>query len=208
VAKLAIFDKKGKETGSVDLPDEIFAKTVNQDVIHQAVTMYQASLRQGNASTKERNDVSGGGKKPFKQKGTGRARQGSTRSPLWHHGGVVFGPQPRDFSFSLPRKVKRAALRETLNAKYQGKDIVCIQDLKESFTKTKDFAQILKNLSLNCKVLAVLEGSDSTVERVTRNIARFNLTRLQDVTAYDVMRNKKILVSESAIKKLIDRVTK
>lgn len=208
MAKLAVVDKKGKETGSIDIPDEVFAKHVNKEVLHQAIIMYQASLRQGNASTKGRAEISGGGRKPFRQKGTGRARQGSSRSPLMHHGGVVFGPKPRDFGYDVPKKVRRVALRESLNAKYQDKNLICIEDVKESFSKTKEFAQILKDLNLNCKVLALLDGSDSTVERVTRNIERFNLARSQDVTAYDVLKNKKLLVTKSAITKLIDRVLK
>ena len=113
MSKLPVYNKDGKETDSVELPDEIFGAEINQDVIHQAITMYQASLRSGHASTKERGSVSGGGRKPWRQKGTGRARQGSIRSPLWHKGGVVFGPHPRDFSYTLPKKIKTAALRES-----------------------------------------------------------------------------------------------
>jgi len=121
LSKFPIFNIEGKETDAIDLPEE-FKADVNQDVIHQAVVMYHASLRQGTASTKERSYVSGGGKKPYRQKGTGRARAGSTRSPLFHGGGIIFGPHPRGFGYDVPRKVKKAALRESLNSKIKDKD--------------------------------------------------------------------------------------
>ncbi len=206
VLNLSVFNSEGQKTGSVDLPEEIFASRINQDVIHQAVVMYQASLRQGNASTKNRGDVSGGGKKPFRQKGTGQARAGSSRSPLWHGGGVVFGPHPRNFGYSVPRKVKKAALRESLNAKYHGEDLVCIDDLKGAFAKTKEFAKVLKNLSLKGKTLALLDGSDQSVERVTRNIPSLHLMRSQDVNAHDILKNKKILVTKTAFNNLLGRI--
>ena len=206
MSKLPVYNKDGKETDSVELPDEIFGAEINQDVIHQAITMYQASLRSGHASTKERGSVSGGGRKPWRQKGTGRARQGSIRSPLWHKGGVVFGPHPRDFSYTLPKKIKTAALRESLNAKYIGKDLMCVDDLKEKFLKTKEFAKILGKLKLEGKILALLDGFDPSVMLVSRNIRAFNLMRAMDVNAYDVLMNKKLLVTRAAVKNLLKRV--
>ena len=204
--KLKVFDKSGKEKGQISLPDEIFGEDVNTDVIHQAIVMYRANSRQGNASTKERSDVRGGGKKPFRQKGTGQARQGSTRSPLWPGGGKVFGPHPRDFSYAVPKNVRRAALRESLNAKYKEEDLICLEDVKGVFNKTKEFAQILKLLKLRGKILACLDGCDATVTRVSSNIGSFSLMRAQDVNAYDVLSNKKILVSKTALQQLIDRL--
>ncbi len=206
MAVLAVTDKNGKKTESIELPDAIFNPKINTKVIHQAVVMYQASLREGNASTKERADVSGGGRKPYRQKGTGRARAGSSRSPLWRGGGTTFGPHPRDFSYTLPKKIRTAALRESLNVKYQDNNILCVEDLNEALNKTKEFAGILKNLNLNGKILAILDGSDPAIQRVSQNIARLSLMRSQDVNAYDVMRCKKILVSRSAITNLITRV--
>jgi large subunit ribosomal protein L4 len=206
VSKFPILDLKGKEAETIELPDEIFGKTINTHVLHQAVTMYQASLRQGTASTKERGSVSGGGKKPWRQKGTGRSRQGSIRSPLWHGGGVIFGPHPRDFSYSIPKKIKKAALRESLNAKYQSKDLFCVIDIKNSFNKTKEFAQTIKTLNLKGKILAMLDGSDSSIARVSRNINTFNLKRVQDVNALDILQNKTILLSKSAFKELLERI--
>ncbi len=208
MSSLQVLNSEGKKSGVIDLPKEIFGENINQDVIHQAVVMYQASERQGNASTKTRKEVSGGGIKPWRQKGTGRARQGSIRSPLWKKGGIVYGPHPRDFSYSVPQKVRQGALRETLNAKYQGKNLVCIDDFKKSFSKTKEFATILKNLSLSGKVLALLDGCDPSVQRVSRNIPLFNLMRSQDVNAYHILRHKKILVSKTAFNNLLERIAK
>ncbi len=207
MGKLSIFNTDGKESDNIDLPENVFGGRVNTHVLHQAVVMYNANTRQGMASTKERGAVSGGGKKPWRQKGTGRARAGSSRSPLWAGGGVVFGPHPRDYSYQIPRKVKIAALRESLNSKLQEKDLVCLDDLKKPFNKTKEFAAILKLLKLKGKVLALLDGSDPSVERVSRNLPFFNLMRSQDVNASDILRNKKILVTKTAFKNLLKRIT-
>jgi large subunit ribosomal protein L4 len=204
--KFPVLDKNGKEKGSINLPDDVFNVRINTHILHQAVVMYQACLRQGNASTKNRGAVSGGGKKPFRQKGTGRARAGSSRSPLMHGGGVVFGPVPRDFSYSIPKKMKVAALRESLKVKYQDKNLVCVEDLKGDLKKTKEFAQILKHLQLKGKILAALDGSDANISRVSRNVRSFNLMRAQDLNAYDVMRAKKLVVSETALKALVERI--
>lgn len=208
MSSLTVFNREGKKAGSVDLPKELFEGDINTDVIYQAVVMYQASLRQGTVSTKTRKDISGGGIKPWRQKGTGRARHGSIRSPLWKKGGVVFGPHPRDFSYAVPRKIRQAALRESLKAKYKDENLICIDDLKNAFQKTNEFAGILKNLGINGKILALLDGSDATVERVTRNIASLDLMRSQDVNAYDILRHKKILVSKTGIHNLLERLTK
>lgn len=208
MSSLQVLNIEGKNSGTIDLPKEIFGEDIKQDVIHQAILMYQASERQGNASTKTRKEVSGGGIKPWRQKGTGRARHGSIRSPLWKKGGIVFGPHPRDFSYSVPQKVRQGALRETLNVKYQGKNLICVDDLKKTFAKTKEFAAILKNLSLSGKVLALLDGCDPSVPRVSRNIPRFRLMRSQDVNAYDILRHKKILVTKTAFNNLLERITK
>lgn len=207
MVKIAVLNKEGKEASSLDLPKEIFGERVNQDVIHQAVVMYQASLRQGNASTKERADRRGGGKKPFKQKGTGRARAGSSRSPLWKGGGITFGPHPRDFSYTLPKKIRRSALQESLKAKLADKTLLCVEDLKDDFSKTKEFALILDNLKINGKVVAVLDGSSDTVRRVSKNIQSFNLVRSQDVNALDLIKNKYVLVSKTALEAILKRLT-
>ncbi|MDP8212930.1 MAG: 50S ribosomal protein L4 [Candidatus Zapsychrus exili] len=206
--KFPVLDKNGKEKESIDLPDDIFNGKVNADVIHQAVVMYQASLRQGTASTKGRSCVSGGGRKPHRQKGTGRARVGSSRNPLWAGGGVVFGPHPRDFDYPLPKKIKKAALRESLCAKVIDKDLLCIVDLKEAFNKTKEFSKVLEKLDIKCKTLAVLDGSDLSIMKASRNIRGFNLMRACDVNAYDILKNKKLLLSKTAFNSLLDRIKK
>ncbi|MBP9854533.1 MAG: 50S ribosomal protein L4 [Candidatus Omnitrophica bacterium] len=207
MSKLAVYNREGKESASIDLPKDIFDAQVNQDVIHQAILMYQASLRQGNASTKTRGEISGGGKKPFKQKGTGRARAGSTRSPLWKKGGVVFGPHPRDFGYSLPKKIRRAALIESLKARLNEKRLVCIEDLKDNFSKTKEFSSMLSKLNVEGKVVASLDGSHDTVQRVSRNIAYFELVRSQDINALDILKNKFVVLTQTAFNDILNRIS-
>lgn len=205
-SELAVLDLKGAKKGSVSCPDG-WDKEINTDVIHQATVMYLANLRQGNASTKERGSVSGGGKKPFKQKGTGRARQGSTRSPLHYSGGAVFGPHPRDFGYKVPRKILQASLRETLKGKFQEGKIVCLADINQAISKTKDFAAVLKTLSLKGKILALLDGSDESVARASKNIARFEIMRAQDVTSYDIITHENLLLTQTAFKTLMERIS-
>ncbi len=203
---LQVLNKEGKEADKINLPEDIFGKGVNTKVLHQAVVMYQACLRQGTSSTKTRGEVSGGGKKPWRQKGTGRARAGSIRSPLWIGGGVVFGPHPRDFGYSISKKVKRVALAESLNAKYQSKDLIVLEEFKDKLTKTKEFAKILKTLNLGGKILALLDGCDESVKLAGRNIYKFRIKRAEDVNCYDVLRNKTLLATKSAFLKLLDRI--
>lgn len=205
---LPIFNKQGKEASKMEISDEIFGQKVNQDVLHQAVVMYQASMRQGTASTKDRSEVRGGGKKPYRQKGTGRARQGSTRAPQFIGGGVVFGPRPRDFGYTLPKKIRRLALLESLKAKYQSGDLMFIEELQDQFSKTRDFAAILKALNLNGKILALLEGCDQSIGLASRNIPRFDILRSEDVTAYDVLRNKHLLLTKTAFETVMGRINK
>ena len=204
--KLTVYNIKGQEAGSIDLPD-VFGKDVNEFVIHQAVVMYQANQRQGNADTKIRSEISGGNKKPFRQKGTGRARQGSSRSPLMRHGGVVFGPQPRDFSYTLPQKIRVGALRETLNAKFKANALVCVDQMTVVSGKTKDFLKILGELKASKgKVLALFDGCGDDVARASRNVARVNMVRVIDVNALDVLKNNKVLATKSAMEKLLKRL--
>ncbi|MBF0330665.1 MAG: 50S ribosomal protein L4 [Candidatus Omnitrophica bacterium] len=204
--KLTVFNIQGQECGSIDLP-EMFDKDVNDAVMHQAVVMYQANKRQGNADTKIRSEISGGNKKPFRQKGTGRARQGSSRSPLMRHGGIVFGPHPRDYSYTLPQKVRAVALRESLNAKFKANALVCIDQMAVASGKTKDFAAILKNLKVSTgKVVALFDGCGEDVTRASRNLARVNIVRVLDVNALDVLKCNKVLATKSAMEKLLKRL--
>lgn len=204
--ELNVVDSKGKKASSIELPKEKFGVHVNDAVIHQAVVMYNANSRQGTAATKDRSMVSGGGKKPWRQKGTGRARAGSTRSPLWKKGGIIFGPVPRDFSLSVPKKVRIAALRESLNAKFLSNEIVCVEKIDITSGKTKDFAKMLENLKLNGKVLALLDGSDAKIFQASRNIARLTLNRATDVNARDILSNKNLLVTKTALETLLKRI--
>ena len=204
--KLTVYNIAGKETGSIDLP-EMFSTDVNDAVIHQAVVMYQANKRQGNADTKIRSEISGGNKKPFRQKGTGRARQGSSRSPLMRHGGVVFGPQPRDYSYTLPQKVRTAALAEVLKAKFKTDSLVCVDNMIVDSGKTKDFVNILNIFKIaNGKVVALFDDCGEGVVRASRNLARVNILRSADVNALDIIKNNKVLATKSAMEKLLKRL--
>ena len=206
--KLPVLNKDGKEVESLELPEKLFGNRLNTYVMNQAVVMYRNALRQGTASTKERGSVSGGGKKPWRQKGTGRARQGSIRSPLWIGGGVVFGPHPRNFSYTISKKVKTGSLRESLHAKYISKDLCCIQEFKDKFSKTKEFAEVLKALKIEGTTLAILDGCDDSVQRVSRNIPHLDMIRSDDINAYDILRYKKLLLTKTAFKKILKRIQK
>jgi len=201
-----VLNSEGKKIEEIDLPEEVFSGRINDAILHQVILMYQANERQGNASTKERGAVRGGGKKPWRQKGTGRARAGSIRSPLWRGGGVVFGPHPRDFSYTLPKKVKMAALRESMNAKYVGKDLSCIDQFAVKSLKTKDFVKILKALKLEGKILAVQDIGENDISKASRNVPFFNLMRAQDINAYDILRYNKLVVTKAALKALLKRI--
>jgi len=203
---LPVLNKEGKTTDRIDLPEAIFSDRLNKSVIYQAITMYHANFRQGLASTKQRGAVRGGGKKPWRQKGTGRARAGSTRSPLWRGGGVVFGPHPREFNYTVPKKIKLAALRETLNAKFQAKTLICVDELKEKFTKTKEFAKILAVLKINGNVLALMDGCHESLYGVSRNIPHLALMRADDVNALDILSHKTLLLTKTAFNKLLKRL--
>lgn len=203
---LPVLNISGKEVEKIHLPEEIFGKTVNTGVLHQAVVAYQTSLRQATVSTKTRGEVSGGGVKPWRQKGTGRARVGSIRSPLWVGGGTTFGPHPRNFEQTLSPKIRKTALRESLKVKFQDKNLICLQDLKDSLSKTKEFAKILANLKLRGKTLGVLDGSDGNVVRVTRNIPFLDLMRARDVNAYAVLRHQNFLVTKTGLQVLLERI--
>lgn len=208
MSALAVVNVEGKKIEEIELPEAIFGGRINQDVLHQAVVMYRACLRQGTASTKERGAVSGGGVKPWRQKGTGRARVGSIRNPIWRGGGVVFGPHPREFRYSIPAKIRKAALREALNDKFLSHMICCLDHFAMPSAKTRDFARILKNLKLTGKILTLVHTSDNTaVRRACQNIPFLNLMRATDVTAYDILRHHVVLVSKPALKDLLKRLS-
>ncbi|MFQ5681138.1 MAG: 50S ribosomal protein L4 [Candidatus Omnitrophota bacterium] len=202
---LTVYNSRGNRVEDMALDKDIFDGRVNKAVVHQAVVCYQANKRAGSASTKTRGRVSGGGKKPWRQKGTGRARAGSSRSPLFRHGGVVFGPQPRDFSYRLSAKIRNSALRSSLNDKLSEKNVVLVDKIVFDAPKTKEATKMLSKLRVDSGVLIVAEMSPQAF-RPLRNICGLSLRRPQDLTAYDVLRHKKLLIEKEALDKIVSRL--
>lgn len=213
VISLPIYSSEGKEVDTVKLNSAVFDGVINSDAIHQAVSAYRANQRKGIASTKTRGEVSGGGKKPWKQKGTGRARVGSIRSPLWRHGGVVFGPHPRSFYYKLPQKIKLLALKSSLNAKIKENSIIVLEDLKLETPKTKEAVKLFSNLKAvqaNGKkknsLLLLLDKIDSNLKLGLGNIAFLNFGLAKETHTYDIMRHGKIIITKSGLNQLTDRL--
>lgn len=205
---LTVYNHTGKEIGSVDLNEKIFDGQVNEPLLHQVVVMYEANQRQGTASTKKRGEVSGGNSKPWRQKGTGRARHGSSRSPLWRKGGIVFGPKPRDYSYDLPKKVKRGALISSLNARLN-ENLVCIlENCSVESGKTKDFVSTIKALKIKAKTLLVCDQPQDKLLRASRNVPTVQLARWQDINALDVLRNGNVVFMSKALEHLTERLVK
>ncbi len=202
---IPVYDMKGKEVERLHLDKNLFNGEVNKDVLYQAVVMYNANQRHGNASTKTRGDVSGGGKKPFRQKGTGRARAGSTRSPLWRHGGTIFGPHPRDFHLDLPKKVKRLAFLSSINSKLNDEKVIGISAVEVSEAKTKKFKAIVDALKLKGKSLFVLDAIDNKVKIASRNLQEVSVKNYRDFNTVDVLKCDNMVISKAAIQKLPER---
>lgn len=193
-------DIDNKIKGSVSLPDELFGLPVRKDVLHASVRNFLANQRQGTHATKTKGLVSGGGKKPWKQKHTGRARAGSIRSPLWRGGGTIFGPQPRDYSYSLPRNLKRRALGEALSAKLSSGEMTVVDAIAMEKPRTKEIVKILKNLGLEGKsVLFVLPEQDKNILLSARNIPGVKVSRVIDLNPYEILSCEKILITKSAL---------
>lgn len=201
MANVAVFNMSGKQVGSIDLNDNIFGVEVNEHVVHMAVVQYLANQRQGTKCTKTRAEVRGGGRKPWRQKGTGRARQGSTRAPHWKGGGVVFAPKPRDFSFKLNKKVKRLALKSALSSKVVENKLVVLDELKLDSIKTKDMAEVLKNLNLK-KALLVMDGSNTNVMLSARNIPHVKTAAVGTINVYDILKFDTFVVTKEAVEKM------
>ena len=193
-----IYNIKGEKIGSTNLPENIFNAKINVPLMHEVVTWYLANWRQGTHSAKTRAEVSGSGKKPWKQKGTGRARAGSIRSPLWRHGGVIFAKKPREFSYSMPKKKVHLALLSALSSKAKDGSIMVLDELKIDTPKTKNVAEIIKNLKLKKKVLLVSKR-DKTLNMASRNIANLFLHDVTDLTTYDVLNSDKILFTKESL---------
>jgi len=202
---VTIYNSKGKEVEKVALSKKIFTGEVNKKVLYQAVIMYNANRRQGNASTKTRGEISGGGKKPFRQKGTGRARAGSTRSPLWRHGGVIFGPRPRDFHYELPRKVKRLAFLSSINSKLNEDKMLGLDAVTVSEPKTKNFKVLLNALKLKGESLFVVDAIDKNAMRASRNLQEVAIKNYKDFNTMAVLKCDNLVLSKAALEKLSER---
>jgi large subunit ribosomal protein L4 len=201
MAKADILDMKGAKVGEVEIRDEIWNVEVKPHLIHDVVVMQLANRRRGTSSTKTRSDVSGGSKKPYRQKGTGRARAGSSTSPLWPGGGVVFGPHPRDHRMSLPKKVKKSALRSALSQRYQEANVKFLDKLALDAISTKGFNGIVKVLSLT-KPLFVVGEKDETLEKSARNIPYVKILRAEGLNVYDIIRHDQFVVTLDALKRI------
>ncbi len=200
--KTFVYDMAGAKVGEIELPESVFGIEPNAVAIHEAIKNQLANRRQGTQSTLTRAEVSGGGIKPWRQKGTGRARQGSTRSPQWTHGGVVFAPKPRDYRYSLNRKFKRLALLSALSEKAKQGEIIVVDELKVESCKTKDFAKFLKAVGADTKSLVVTDTVKADVVRSANNIEGVKTTIATTINVYDIIGSDKFIVDRSAIAKI------
>ncbi|WP_458415198.1 50S ribosomal protein L4 [Schinkia sp. CFF1] len=200
--KVALYNQAGSQVGEIELSDAVFGIEPNNNVLFDAILLQRASRRQGTHKVKNRSEVSGGGRKPWRQKGTGRARQGSIRSPQWRGGGIVFGPQPRSYSYKLPRKVRRLAIKSALSTKVLDNDLVVLENLTIEAPKTKDMVQVLNALSLDKKVLVVTADADQMVELSARNIPGVTVVDANGVNVLDVMNHDKMVITKDAAEKV------
>lgn len=196
-----LFDIKGEKVGEVEIRDEVFNCDVKTYLMHDVVTMQLANRRRGTASTKTRKEVSGGGRKPFRQKGTGRARQGSSRSPLQPGGGTVFGPHPRDYSYSVPKKVRRSALRSALTVRYAGSAMKVLDKLELEAISTKKFNGIVKTFSLT-KPLFVIDKKNEMLEKSARNIPFVKVLRVEGLNVYDIIKHEQLVLTLDALRRI------
>ena len=201
MANVVVYNMEGKEVGTIELNDAVFGVEVNEHLVHMAVVQQLANNRQGTQKAKTRSEVSGGGRKPWRQKGTGHARQGSTRAPQWTGGGVVFAPVPRDYSFKMNKKEKRAALKSALTSKVQDAKLIVVDELKLDAIKTKAFATVMSNLNVN-KGLVVLAENDANVVLSARNMADVNTTLVNNINVYDVVNAKTVVLTKDAVEKI------
>ncbi len=201
MANVAVVNMNGEQVGNIDLNDAIFGIEANENAMHLAVVQYLANQRQGTQSAKTRAEVRGGGRKPWRQKGTGRARQGSIRSPQWTGGGVVFAPKPRDYSFKLNRKVKRLALQSALSTKVAEGKIIVLDELTLAEVKTKEMTKVIANI--NCgKALIVMDGSNTNVMLSARNIPNVKTASVNTINVYDLLKYNTLVVTKDAVAKI------
>ena len=202
MANVSVYNMEGKEVGKIDLNDAIFGVEVNEHLVHMAVLQQLADKRQGTQKAKTRSEVSGGGRKPWRQKGTGHARQGSIRAPQWKGGGVVFAPVPRDYSFKMNKKEKRAALKSALTDKAQAGNLIVVDELKFDEIKTKKFAEVMNNLKATRKALVVLADNDKNVVLSARNLAEANTTLTNTLNVYDIVNARTLVLTKDAVAKI------
>ncbi len=200
--KVNVYDMKGNIVEEIELDSNIFGVEVNTHCMHMAVVNNLANKRQGTHSTLVKSEVSGGGKKPYRQKGTGRARQGSTRSAQWIHGGIVFGPKPRDYSYTIPKKVKRLALKSSLSSKAIDGDIVVVDKLSFEEIKTKNMVEVLKNLGVDSTALVVIPEKDINVVKSASNIKGIETAYVNTINVYDILNHSKFIVTKDALSKI------
>ena len=198
---VALYDIKGQNIGDIALSENVFGQPVNTAVMHEVVVAHLANCRQGTQSAKTRSEVSGGGKKPWRQKGTGRARQGSTRSPQWRHGGVVFAPKPRDYTIRVNKKVKRLAMKSALSSKVEENELIVFDALNIEAPKTKEMVKVLKAVDVS-KALIVLADKDDTVERASANIEGVKTTLVGTLNVYEILKYEKLILTKASVEKI------
>ena len=201
MANVSVLNMEGKEVGTIELNDAVFGVEVNEHLVHMAVVQQLANNRQGTQKAKTRSEVSGGGRKPWRQKGTGHARQGSTRSPQWTGGGVVFAPTPRDYTIKLNKKEKQAALKSALTSKVQDGSLIVVDELKFDEIKTKAFKAVMDNLQVE-NGLVVLADNDTNTVMSAKNLAKIDTTLTNTINVYDVMKAKKVVLTKDSVAKL------
>lgn len=199
---VSVFDMNGKKVSDIALADSIYGIEPNASAMHLVVVNYLANQRQGTQSTLTRSEVSGGGKKPWRQKGTGRARQGSTRSPQWYHGGIAHGPKPREYGFSINKKVKRLAMKSALSSKASAEEIVVLESLDLKEIKTKEVVKVLSNLETGKKVLVVLPEKNDVIYRSARNIAGVKTTLVNTLNVYDILNCDTLVILKDSVAKI------
>ena len=200
MANISVVNMDGQQVGTMDLSDAIFAAPIKANLVHQAVVLHLANLRQGTQKAKTRAEVSGGGIKPWRQKGTGHARQGSIRAPQWRHGGIVFAPTPRSYTFKMNKKEKRAALLSALTEKFQNGDVIVVDKIAFDEVKTRKMVSVMKNIGVEKTAYVVLAGSDKNVFLSTRNLQEVKLTTAGALSTYDVLKYGKLVLTQDAVK--------
>jgi large subunit ribosomal protein L4 len=202
MAKVALYNVTGQAVGEIELNDDVFGIEVNEHAVYEAVKSLLANKRQGTQSVKTRGEVRGGGRKPWRQKGTGRARQGSTRSPNWVGGGVVFAPKPRDYSYRINRKVRQLAMKSALTSKVESAELKVLDTLTFEAPKTKEMAAVLKNLEVGKKTLIVLAEKDEAVIKSANNLPNVQTTLVNTLNVYDILNNDSFIMTEAAVRKV------